>query len=345
MAGPCGPGRAERRESANLFEQSLGMQPGYTERPIRVEKRMPFLDRAIASFLGLALGDAFGRPLEFIRGPSVRSLPVPILPGRFDWTDDTHMALYLAEAVLAQGPDQLNDDRFGDAVGEAFSRWLDDPLTPSTAPGNTCLSGARTWRRTRDWRTSGVAESDGCGAVMRIVPIGIAFAGEELDRAASISARLTHGHPNAAEAAMASCRLLRATLERGRLDAALVEETIGGIPSDGVVAAALRASVHQAGAPWEGWLDERAIPAGDGGWRSPSALGLAVAAALRWGSDFATAIEKAARIDGDSDSVAALTGMFLGAAGGTAVLPAAWCAAVRDRDKIETTARSLAVRR
>jgi ADP-ribosylglycohydrolase len=305
---------------------------------------MSFLDRATASFLGLALGDAFGRTLEFVQGPSVRTQPVPIDRGRFDWTDDTHMALYLAEAVLSQGPDRLKDDTFGEAVGEAFSRWLDDPLTPSTAPGSTCMAGVRNWRRTRDWRSSGVRESDGCGAVMRVVSIGIGIAGEELDRAASISARLTHGHPNAAEAAVATCRLLRAALERGRLDGALVEETIRGLPSHATVAASLRAALDQAKAPWEGWLDERAIPAGDGGWRSPSALGLAVAAALRWGRDFATAVEKAARIDGDSDSVAALTGMFLGAGGGTAVLPAAWCVAVREREKIETMARSLALR-
>lgn len=304
---------------------------------------MSFLDRSIASFLGLALGDAFGRSLEFVRGPQVRSLPVPIAPGEFDWTDDTHMALYLGEAVLAQGPVRLADDTFGTAVGEAFSRWLDDPLTPSTAPGNTCIAGVRNWRRTRDWRTSGVPESDGCGAVMRVVAIGIRYAGKELDRAAGISARLTHGHPNAAEATVAACRLLRATLERGRLDPALVEETISDLSPHGVVAAALRAAIHQADAPWDGWLDEGAIPAGDGGWRSPSALGLAVAAALRWGEDFATAVEKAARIDGDSDSVAALAGMFLGAAGGTAVLPSAWRAAVRDREQIETMARSLAV--
>lgn len=308
------------------------------------EKPMSFRNRAVASFLGLALGDAFGRPLEFVRGSSVRDRPVPIVPGRFDWTDDTHMALYLAEAVLSLGPDRLKDDRFGEAVGEAFSRWLDDPLTPSTAPGNTCIAGVRTWRRTQDWRSSGVPESDGCGAVMRVVPIGIGFAGEELDRAATISARLTHGHPNAAEAAVATCRLLRAALERGRLDASLVEETISGLPSASAVTAALRAALQQANDPREGWLDEQAIPAGDGGWRSPSALGLAVAAALRWGSDFATAVEKAARIDGDSDSVAALTGMFLGAAGGTAALPTAWCAAVRDREHIETKARLLAAR-
>ncbi len=50
---------------------------------------MPFLDRATAGFLGLALGDAFGRPLEFVRGPAVRTLPVVIAPGHFDWTDES----------------------------------------------------------------------------------------------------------------------------------------------------------------------------------------------------------------------------------------------------------------
>jgi ADP-ribosylglycohydrolase len=222
---------------------------------------MPFLDRATASFLGLALGDAFGRPLEFVHGPAVRTLPVVIAPGHFDWTDDTHMALYLAEAVLAQGPDRLDDDTFGDAVGEAFSRWLDDPLTPSTAPGSTCLAGARAWRTTRNWRTSGVSHSDGCGAVVRVVPIGIAFAGEELDRAARISATVTHGHPDAAASAVATCRLLRVTLELDHLDTAVVESVLRDLPGEGIVAAALRAAIHAADGPWDGWLDERSIPA------------------------------------------------------------------------------------
>ena len=62
---------------------------------------MPFANRATAAFLGLAMGDAFGAPLEFLRGPLVCSRPVPIESGRFDWTDDTLMAIYLAEAVLA----------------------------------------------------------------------------------------------------------------------------------------------------------------------------------------------------------------------------------------------------
>jgi ADP-ribosylglycohydrolase len=305
---------------------------------------MSFRDRAIGSFLGLALGDAFGRPLEPLQGAAVRALPVDVSGDRFDWADATHMALYLASAILEQAPDRLDENVFAKSVGKAFCRWLADPSTASAAAGAGCLKGVGTWCRTRDWHTSGVPDSDGSGAVMRIAPLGVAFAGAELDRTAFISAKLTHGHPNAAEAAVAACRLLRAVLVRGRLDSALVEQTAAGLESGSMVAAALRAAIRQATEPLNGWLDERAIPSGDGGWRAPSALGLAVAAALRWGEDFSVAVEKSARIDGNSQSVAALTGMFLGAAGGTAVLPPGWCAGVRSREMLETLARSLAVR-
>jgi ADP-ribosylglycohydrolase len=180
---------------------------------------------------------------------------------------------------------------------------------------------------------------------MRIVPLGIVFTGEDLDRAATVSARITHGHPNAAAAAVAACRLHSAALERGRFDADLVARVTAGLPGTELVIEALRAALAQAAAPADGRLDERAVPPGDGGWRAPSALGLAVAAALRWGGDFALAVEKAARIDGDSDSVAAITGMFLGAAGGRAVLPPAWLAALKDRGRIEDIAGRLGVAR
>lgn len=298
----------------------------------------PTSDRHAAAFLGLALGDAYGRPLEFVRVPRVRTAPVDLVALR--WTDDTHMSLYLAEAVLALPPGPLDEDRFGQAVGEAFSRWYDDPLTPSTAPGNTCLAGTERWRRTRDWRRSGVAGSDGCGAVMRIAPLPIALAGDDLARAARIQATLTHDSDGARDAAVAACLLVRRLFDGAALDAALVAWVADAIPA-GLVADAMRAAVGQAAAD-DPWLDERAIPPGDGGWRSASALGLAVVAALRWQHDFATAIDRAARIDGDSDSVACLSGLLLGAAGGIEVLPAAWLSVLQERDRIALAARQLA---
>ena len=304
----------------------------------------PFADRARAALLGLACGDRFGASLEFVKDASVRTREVRL----GNWTDDTHMSLYLGEAILAHGPVTgelpLQPDRFGKFVGEAFVRWLHDPLTPSTAPGLTCMAGVRHFERDRNWRTSGVSSSDGCGAVMRIVPLALAWEGETLLEAARISTILTHKHPNALKAAMSGAWIVRKVLDTGAWGCDLVEEAIQGLegPWDqgGTVAESLRAALAWA-SRGEDWLDEAAIPQGDGGWRSGSALGLAVAAALRWPGDLALGVEKSARIRGDSDSVACLTGALLGAALGTAAIPPGWLETLPRRAEIADLADRL----
>jgi len=79
----------------------------------------------------------------------------------------------------------------------------------------------------------------------------------------------------------------------------------------------------------------------DSGWRSTSALGLATAAALRWNGSFETVVDRAARIYGDSDSVACLAGMLAAAAYGIAVLPHQWLSVLPQRDEIVRLAEQL----
>lgn len=307
-----------------------------------------FAARSLAALLGLAAGDAFGQPLEFVRGDRVRTLPVRIEPGVFCWTDDTHMAMYLARAILdvAKKGQPFDDDAFGHAVGARFIEWSHDPLTPSTAPGNTCLAGVASYERHGDWRTSGVAASDGCGAVMRIAPLAMAYEGETLTRAAEISARVTHAHPNALESAIAAAHLLRWLLDGEPLSAALVARAIAALHGPwnrgGTVARSLESALVHAQRSDLRWLDEDSIWPGDGGWRSGSALGLAVAAALAWGGDARDAIDRGARIFGDSDSVACLVGMYLGAARGLDALPADMLAAIPERPELERLALACA---
>jgi ADP-ribosylglycohydrolase/protein-tyrosine phosphatase len=305
-------------------------------------------DRARGALLGLALGDAYGRSLEFVRGPRVRTQPVPMPSRAFMWTDDTHMALYLVDALADVGRAGLrrpSEDDLGRAIGAAFVRWSRDPLTPSTAPGNTCLSGAAAFARSGDWRSSGVRASDGCGAVMRIAPLPVVLSGAALVTAARVQALVTHAHDNAPATAIAACLLLRELLEGAALGGDAIARTQARLRALGAgtptVHAALDAAVSQAARPRLDWLDEADIPDGDGGWRSPSALGLALVAALRWADDPALAMEKAARIDGDSDSVACLTGMFLGAVHGVGGLPAGWLAALPQRDRIDAAVDTL----
>jgi ADP-ribosylglycohydrolase len=320
-----------------------------SKNPLAPARSLSFEERAVGAFLGLAYGDAFGEPLEFVRGPAVRTHPVDTRPGAFRWTDDTHMALYLAEALLDPASRAFegapDDDALGHAIAAQFVRWADDPLTPSTAPGGTCLAGVAAYRRSRDWRTSGVPTSDGCGAVMRIAPLPMALAGEALTRAADISSRVTHAHPNALEAAIAASHLLRALLEGEALDEAWVRAAIvslhGPWSRGGQVARSLEDAIVIANDGDAKWLDEDAVFPGDGGWRSGSALGLAIAAALRHRDDPTTAVERAARIEGDSDSVACLAGMFLGAVHGAQAFPSDALAALPERARIESLAREL----
>ena len=301
-------------------------------------------DRARAALLAHACGDRFGAPLEFVKDASVRTREVRL----GHWTDDTHMSLYLGEAILAYGPvtdlSPFRPDRFGELVGDAFVRWLQDPLMPATAPGVTCIAGVQNFARDRDWKSSGIRASDGCGAVMRIAPLALAWRGEVLLEAARISALLTHAHPNAQEAAMAGAWLVGQALDAGAWSESLVEGAIGGLEGPwsrgGAVAESLRAALAWA-SRGEDWLDEAMIPPGDGGWRSGSALGLAVAAALRWPGDLGLAVEKAARIRGDSDSVACLTGALLGAALGTAAIPSDWLDTLPQREAMTELADRL----
>jgi ADP-ribosylglycohydrolase len=66
-----------------------------------------------------------------------------------------------------------------------------------------------------------------------------------------------------------------------------------------------------------------------------------VTAALRWPGDPGLAVEKAARIRGDSDSVACLAGALLGASLGTGAIPVAWLETLPQRDEIAGLANRL----
>ena len=104
------------------------------------------VNRYRGSLLGLAVGDALGTTLEFSRPGSFEPLTDMIGGGPFDlepgqWTDDTSMALCLAESLVEVGDfdpiDQL----------ERYVRWLQDGHLSSTGRffdiGNTTVAALR----------------------------------------------------------------------------------------------------------------------------------------------------------------------------------------------------------
>ena len=76
-------------------------------------------NRSIGAFVGLAIGDALGAPIQFKRRDTYQHVSGYTAGGTLQldpgyWTDDTSMALCLAEALLEKGTYDPID--FGDRL-------------------------------------------------------------------------------------------------------------------------------------------------------------------------------------------------------------------------------------
>jgi len=172
------------------------------------------LDRYCGCLLGLAVGDALGTTLEFRpRGTfapiddMVGGGPFHLNPG--EWTDDTSMALCLAESLIeckALDPvDHL----------ERYCRWWHEGHLSSTGTcfdiGNTVSSALARFERTGEpycGPTDPYSAGNGC--IMRLAPVPMLFR-EQPDAPAKLSghsSRTTHGASECVDA----CRYFGALL-------------------------------------------------------------------------------------------------------------------------------------
>ncbi|GHJ38595.1 ADP-ribosylglycohydrolase family protein [Streptomyces sp. TS71-3] len=327
---------------------------------------------ATGALLGLALGDALGYPTEFRDVPSILAAHGPWrdmeLPEPALITDDTQMTLALGAGLrtaLAQGP--LEPARMAGPVRAEFIAWYRSPEN-DRAPGNTCLAACALLEDPgRAWQEAGQVHSKGCGANMRVAPLGLVPGLDDEQRAgaAQLQSALTHGHPTALAASDLTAYAVR-LLARGADPADLVD-----LLRDYANAGRDRYHERWLGDLWRraedpgpeafaarGWDDcvavldrlERALrgPAavspeedpclatGDG-WIAEEALATALLCFLQFPDEPVTALRRAACTRGDSDSLACLAGAFAGAHHGAAVWPAAWA------DRIEHRAELLAL--
>jgi len=159
-----------------------------------------------ATLLGLAICDALGAAVEFMPPGTFepvtgfrRGGPFDLEPGQ--WTDDTSMALCLAESLIeCQGFDPKDQmDR--------YLRWLKEGYLSSTGEcfdiGNTCYKALIDYRFSEDPFSGPTHErSAGNGSLMRLAPIPLFYfrdPEEVLDNACE-SSRTTHGAMEAIDA-------------------------------------------------------------------------------------------------------------------------------------------------
>jgi len=152
--------------------------------------------KALGAYLGLAVGDALGAPVEFLTKREIAQRGshsemtgggwLKLKPGQI--TDDTEMSLCLGRAWISAGG---WDARM---TANQLVAWLKHhPIDV----GNTCRRGIR--RYMLDGSLHGLpSEGDGGnGAAMRILPVALGTFGDDaaFEAAAIEQAHLTHNHP------------------------------------------------------------------------------------------------------------------------------------------------------
>jgi ADP-ribosylglycohydrolase len=328
----------------------------------------PPTHRASGCLFGLACGDALGAVTEFMDIPTILQRFPPHGPAEPSGTiarvtDDTQMTLAVGEA-LAATPSPLEPASLEAALRAAFITWLHSPDN-DRAPGMTCLRACEQLQTSMPWYQATIAGSKGCGANMRVAPVGLLHAGRDgvnpATRAAiaQFQAALTHGHPTA--------------LAASDLTAAAITDLLAGGDAVGLPArlrayAETQRQIYHAdwlGPLWQrpgistpaafitrGWeeclavfdrLDAALATPDDGsdpclhtgaGWIAEEALATGLLCFLRFPNDPVAAVRRAAVTSGDSDSIACLTGAFAGAYLGYAAWPEAWVNRIEYRERL-----------
>lgn len=152
-------------------------------------------DKAIAAYLGLAIGDALGATVEFMTPNEIKvahDIHKDIIGGGWlrlkpgSVTDDTEMSLALGVALLSC--EQVN----AQAIAEAFSEWMrGKPIDI----GHTVRRGIMYYRNHGETSVPKNEFNAGNGACMRSLPIALATLGSDLDTmiaASRVQAHITH---------------------------------------------------------------------------------------------------------------------------------------------------------
>ena len=223
-------------------------------------------------------------------------------------TDDTQMAVHLAESLLERGGLDLPD------VFARFQRWAADEPKDIGLQTEDVLTNGHPWDLAAGIHFRTTHRAAGNGSLMRATTSAVHFAsaGRQATMAAARRiAALTHGDPAAWEGTAVFHELVRVALDSGDPLTALPEILASLDPDHRDRYAVVLDPL---------WHPDQATEFNGAVW---PCLGSAVWA-LRATTTYRDAIRAAVDLGGDTDTVAAVTGGLAGAVYGLDAIPGDW---------------------
>lgn len=269
-------------------------------------------DRLLGCAVGAAVGDALGMPLEFEPPRSPDEYVTEMIPGRLpagSFTDDTEMALAVAESLLARQP--LD----GEDLARRFVQWhksapLDEGI--QTARVLSWLEKGENWQSVSGRIEQEMPDSAGNGSVMRCWPVSLVWWGNRAQRItdSTLQSQITHPHPDC----VAGCKLVNlmiVDLAKGASPHQAFDASLQSIVlSDGfrkmLVAAPRRERQELKNTGWVRHTLESAV------W------------ALLNTTSFEDALIQAVNLGVDADTTGTVVGALAGAAYGLEAIPQRW---------------------
>jgi ADP-ribosyl-[dinitrogen reductase] hydrolase len=303
--------------------------------------RVVLTDRYDGALLGLAAGDALGTTVEFRRPGTFEPVtdivgggPFNLEPGQ--WTDDTSIALCLAESLLERGGfdpvDQL----------QRYVRWFRHGHHSSTGRcfdiGNTVRDALTRFEDTGDpWSGSTDPHAAGNGSLMRVAPIPLFFLDvpEVAIARAADSSRTTHGAREAVDACRYYCGLMI-----GALQGLSKEELVSPLFTPVAALWAQQPLAPKIEAIARGSFLRKEPPDIQGSGYVVHSMEAALWAFAR-STSFRDGALLAVNLGDDADTTGAIYGQLAGAFYGAEAIPAAWRARLARGDEITALAKSL----
>ena len=295
-------------------------------------------DRARGVLLGLACGDALGRPVEFNSASAISADHGRLteMVGQGTWnqpagtiTDDTDQALCIARSLVEKQGFDPED------IADRFVEWYESgpfDIGMMTTKALSELKHGAAWDKAGRavWERSPEGQNAGNGSVMRCAPLAIPYVNdwEQLVTVSRQSSQITHADP------------------RCEYGCAILNLTIAGLLTDTETPLQDALDHVDENAPDELMAALEPVAQRD----SPDTLETSgyvvhsLQTALHDGLNATSAEEvivTAVNRGGDTDTIGAITGAVAGARFGASELPDRWLSAIEETEEIEVLTNQL----